>query len=502
MSGKISGKTLREVFEENFEKTLRNEREILEKGVITITSVAPEVEKTRGQELYFKGRQCMAKRPELLLPKAEDLCRLGLYFDGTQLRKELRMRYPFVIGSGHLDPGRIGLRDPWVLLSLLFSSVLLGAPSQVMAKKTPLARARKLLKKHPLIDGHNDLPWTLREKAQSDVHHWNLGEKSPTDTDIPRLRQGGVGAQFWSVYIPVGEKIKKQGYAKTQLEQIELAHRMIEAYPESLSLARSVRDIEKAQSRGKIASLLGIEGGHAIENSLGALRAYYRLGVRYMTLTHYKNIDWADSATDKEVLGGLSPFGEKVVHEMNQLGMMIDLSHVSAKVMHRVLDISQAPVIFSHSSARALTPHNRNVPDDVLKRVAKNRGVVMVTFVTGFVSSEVKAWWDNKEVGPRPQAFLNQVADHIDHVKKVAGVQSVGIGGDYYGQDHVVTGLEDVSKYPHLFAELIRRGWTEDELALLARGNILRVFRQVEAVARELQRAQRKTKKEKNKSAF
>jgi len=272
----------------------------------------------------------------------------------------------------------------------------------------------------------------------------------------------------------------------TQLEQIELALRMVEAYSQDFYFARSAKDIMTAQSQGKIASLLGIEGGHAIENSLGALRAYYRLGVRYMTLTHFKNIDWADSATDKEVLGGLSPFGESVIHEMNRLGMMVDLSHVSAKVMHKALDISKAPVIFSHSSARALTAHKRNVPDDVLKRVKKNGGVVMVAFVSGFVSEEVRAWWKSKKKGVSPKATLNQVADHLDHIKKVAGIYSVGIGADFYGQDDVIQGLEDVSKYPYLFAELIRRGWSEKELALLARGNIIRVFHKVEKVAKKL----------------
>ena len=314
----------------------------------------------------------------------------------------------------------------------------------------------------------------------------NLLKKTSTDTDIPRLRKGGVGGQFWSVYIPVGSKEKKQGYAKTQLEQIELVLRMIEKYPNNFQLARSASDIEKAMAQGKIASLLGMEGGHAIENSLGALRAFYRLGVRYMTLTHSKNIDWADSATDKEVLGGLSPLGVQVVQEMNRLGMMVDLSHVSAKVMHKALDVSSAPVIFSHSSARAVTPHKRNVPDSVLRRMKKNGGVVMVTFVTGFVSEKVRQWWISKEKGPRPNALLSQVADHIEHVRKVAGIDHVGIGGDFYDQDHVAQGLEDVSKYPALFAELISRGWTTAELEKLAQKNILRVMRAVEAKAQKL----------------
>ena len=361
-----------------------------------------------------------------------------------------------------------------------------SAPA-IEAKKRPLEppalqKARKILAEYPMIDGHNDLPWTLRSRAHSDVTHWNLSKTAPTDTDIPRLRKGGVGGQFWSVYIPVGEKHKKQGYAKTQLEQIDLVHRMIKQYPD-FQLALTSQDIRDAMDDGKIASLLGMEGGHAIENSIGALRNFYRLGVRYMTLTHYKNIDWADSATDKERLGGLSLFGRRVVREMNRLGMMVDLSHVSAKVMHQTLDISKAPVIFSHSSARALVDHNRNVPDDVLLRMRKNGGIVMVTFVTGFISQEVREYWRRDEFDKEPPSYLYQVADHIDHVAKVAGVDHVGIGGDFYDQKTLPLGLEDVSRYPYLFAELIRRGWSEEDLAKLAQKNILRVFEDVEKVA-------------------
>lgn len=371
---------------------------------------------------------------------------------------------------------------------LVVLSFGLFACSSSPKEKNYLSQARRLLREAPLIDGHNDLPWTIREEAQGKVEAYDIQKKSATDTDIPRLRQGGVGGQFWSVYIEVSKEAEAQGYAKTQLEQIDIARRMIDHHPDDFMLALKADDFEKALQQGKIASFLGIEGGHAIENSLGALRSFYRLGVRYMTLTHGKNLDWADSATDDEKLGGLSPFGVEVVKEMNRLGMLVDLSHVSAKVMHQALDVSKAPIIFSHSSARALTNHKRNVPDDVLKRVQDNGGIVMVTFVTGFVSQEVKDHWDSQKEGEEPRARLEQVADHIEHVRKVAGIDHVGIGGDYYGQDHLPVGLEDVSRYPYLFAELLRRGWSEKDLRKLANENILRVLRQAEKVAKRLQK--------------
>jgi membrane dipeptidase len=372
-----------------------------------------------------------------------------------------------------------------------------------------LRHARALLKTAVLIDGHNDVPWAIRERraAPMDVEAYEFGATGERDTDIPKLRAGEVGAQFWSVYVP-GE-LADGAFARVQLEQLDIARRMIATYPNDLTLCRTADDVVRAHAAGRIGSLLGMEGGHAIENSLGALRAYYDLGARYMTLTHNVSLDWADAAQGEAVHGGLTPFGREVVHEMNRLGMMVDLSHVSSRVMIDALDASEAPVIFSHSSARALVDHSRNVPDDVLKRLAANDGVVMVTFVPMYVSAEVAAWWAPvwaqvvadpsreaferakarraKDAGPEPRATLAQVADHIEHVRAVAGVDHVGIGGDYPASAGAPAGLEDVSKYPNLFAELIRRGWKDDELTKLAGGNVLRVMRRNEAVARRLQ---------------
>jgi membrane dipeptidase len=372
-----------------------------------------------------------------------------------------------------------------------------------------LEQARAILKKAPLIDGHNDLPMVIRDEFGGNVEGHDISVPAWGDTDIPRLRAGGVGAQFWSIYVP--STLEPLQAIRQQLEQFDIALRMIRLYPDDLMLARSVADIEQARKEGKIASLLGIEGGHTIVDSLGVLRAYYDLGARYMTLTHYHTNNWADSATDDARHGGLSKFGEEVVHEMNRLGMLVDISHVSAETMHDVLDVTEAPVIFSHSSARALTRHMRNVPDDVLKRVTANGGIVMVTFIPDFVSEDRRKWAEEldpiltdlttdeewkaateefkKTHGEPPQGTLAQVADHIEYVAKVAGHDHVGIGGDFYGQsgDDLVRGLEDVSRYPYLFAELLRRGWSEENLAKLARNNLLRVFGQVEKVAKRLQ---------------
>jgi membrane dipeptidase len=374
-----------------------------------------------------------------------------------------------------------------------------------------LARARALLRATPLVDGHNDLPWVIRNLAAApgDVAAYDLRRRvpAPGDTDFPRLAEGQVGAQFWSVYIPAD---LKEGFARTQLEQIDIARQVIARYPDKLHLALRAEDVEPAFRAGRIASFLGIEGGHAIENSLGALRAYYDLGVRYMTLTHGKTLDWADAAGDTPRHQGLTPFGKEVVREMNRLGMLVDLSHVTPEVMRDALDASEAPVIFSHSSARALTDHVRNVPDEILKRMAQNGGVVMVTFVPSFVSEELRKWEDvlaprlkaaansaereriRKEDeaarGPAPKATLAQVADHIDHVRKVAGADHVGIGGDYFGSGNSPVGLEDVSRYPHLVAELARRGWSDDDLKKLVGGNLLRTMRAAESVAARLQK--------------
>ncbi len=392
------------------------------------------------------------------------------------------------------------------------SFFVLGSTLAAAGGEDPaLERARRLLRRAILVDGHNDLPWAIRTSrtAPGDLEANDLRGRLPGDTDLPRLREGGVGAQFWSVYVPADEGAA--GYARLQLEQIDLARRMIARYPEALGLALTADDILRERRRGRIASLLGIEGGHVIENSLGALRAYYDLGVRYMTLTHNATLDWADAAGDEPRHGGLTRFGEEVVREMNRLGMLVDPSHASPETMEDAIRVSQAPVIFSHSSARALCDVPRNVPDDILRLLPRNGGIVMVTFVAGFVSPEVA-----RVVGPAfeeyrkrvrgvgdhaereriqreildrlaiPRATIGQVADHVEHVRSVAGVDHVGIGGDYDGNRLWPEGLEDVSRYPHLFAELIRRGWKDAELRKLAGENFLRVMRAAEATARRL----------------
>ena len=376
------------------------------------------------------------------------------------------------------------------------------------ATDAALIRARRILKASPLIDGHNDLPWVIREdkRAPRDVDAYDLRKRTSGDTDLQRLRSGQVGAQFWSVFIP-GD-IKDSGYARVQLEQIDIARRMIQRYPEALTLATTSSGITAAFRSVRIASLLGMEGGHAIENSLGALRAYYRLGVRYMTLTHNVTLDWADAAMDVPRHNGLTPFGKEVVREMNRLGMIVDISYVTPKVMHDVLDIADAPVMFSHSSARALTDHPRNVPDDVLRRLAGNGGVVMVTFIPAFVSQAVANWElrlsqltsgtpraeasritaEFSTANPKPVATLKDVADHVDHVRRTAGIDHVGIGSDFWGDPEMPTGLEDASRFPYLFAELIRRGWSDVDLVKLAGGNMLRVMHRTEVVAVRIQR--------------
>lgn len=403
----------------------------------------------------------------------------------------------------------------WCILGLTMSVVAVATDATAEAA---LKHANELLEKSPLIDGHNDLPYVIRELGTPlrDVDAYDLNKTTPGDTDLERLRHGGVGAQFWSVWVPSTDDVKKLGFARIQLEQIDIAHRVIERYPADLQLALSVADIEEANRNGRIASLLGAEGGHGIENSLGALRAYYRLGVRYMTLTHFKTHDWSDSATDAPRHGGLTRFGQEVVKEMNRLGMLVDLSHVSADTMNDALDVTQAPVIFSHSSARALTPHARNVPDEVLKRLPANGGVVMVTFISAFTvtGKEHEAWEmgfakasrgsklgdDNYDaehtkyvaVHPEPRSTLTDVADHVEHIRRVAGIDHVGLGSDFYGaKTDMAVGLEDTSRYPYLFAELIRRGWTDAELVKLSRGNLLRVFRGAEEIAARLQKTRR-----------
>jgi membrane dipeptidase len=382
-------------------------------------------------------------------------------------------------------------------------------PRPVIAQEdAALSHARALLAASPLVDGHNDLPWEIRDdpKAKGDVDLYDLRQRTPGETDLARLKEGGLAAQFWSVWVPAE---LKTGFARVQLEQIDLARRMVARYPEAMLLATRAEDIRRAKREGKLASFLGMENGQALENSLGALRAYYELGVRYMTLTHWKSSDWADAATDKPLHNGLTPFGKQVVREMNRLGMLVDISHVSAKTMADVLDVTQAPVIFSHSSAFALVDHPRNVPDAILARMKPNGGVVMVTFIPMFVSKEAREWGRGledatgstmgtadlarleaeyeKSHGPAPKATLAQVADHVEHVARVAGVDHVGIGSDFAGVPMPV-GLEDVSRYPYLFAELIRRGWSDADLRKLAGENVIRALEGAEATAARLQR--------------
>jgi membrane dipeptidase len=376
-------------------------------------------------------------------------------------------------------------------------------------------RARELLSQVPLLDGHNDLPWALREAGCAGLDGIDLSQPvSFTQTDLPRLAAGGVGGQFWSVYVP--STLAGEAAVAATLEQIDLVRRMIRRYPGQLELALTADDVQRIFAAGRVASLLGAEGGHSIASSMGVLRALYALGVRYLTLTHNANVAWADSATDEPKAGGLTEFGRAVVREMQRLGMLADLSHVSPATMSDALDIAEAPVIFSHSSARALCDHPRNVPDDILARLPGNRGVCMVTFVSSFVSPECWAWereltaemerrgadpWElsgrdrvRRELvaaSPQsqatlPRATLVQVADHIDHIRDVAGVDHVGLGGDFDGTDQLPDGLEDVSCYPALLAELIRRGWTGEDCGKLAGGNILRVMREAAEAAGEL----------------
>jgi len=374
----------------------------------------------------------------------------------------------------------------------------------------------------PLIDGHNDVPWGYRARVRNHIDQLDLAGDTaaldrPMHTDLRRLRQGRVGGQFWSVYVPIEEPGGDAQDVVDVLEQIDLVHRLVDRYSDRLELARTAEDVERIFRAGKIASLIGMEGGHSIHNSLAALRMLYDLGARYMTLTHSLSTDWADSATDEPRFGGLTRFGEEVVREMNRLGMLVDLSHVSAETMHDALDVTRAPVIFSHSSARALCDHPRNVPDDVLRRLPANGGVVMVTFVPSFVSEEVRLWSEAlqqerrrlreahqdepekvrqgleawREAHPQPHATLEQVADHIEHIRDIAGAAHVGIGSDFDGIGSTPVGLEDVSKYPDLIAELLARGWSEREVRMLLGENVLRVMKRVEQVARRLRTSER-----------
>ena len=354
------------------------------------------------------------------------------------------------------------------------------------------ARASAIHRQTPLIDGHNDYPWALRDLDPGrDFGKADISKPVPKlMTDIPRLRQGGLGGQFWSVYTPSSMMGKEA--TRVTLEQIDTVHRMTRQWGETFQMAATADDVDRAFKNGKIASMIGMEGGHSIDNSLATLRMFYALGARYMTLTHSLNLAWADAATDKSMHGGLTKFGEEVVREMNRLGMLVDLSHVSPDTMEDALRVTEAPVIFSHSSAKALCNVPRNVPDNVLQLVAKNGGVVMVTFVPGFISQEVADFNARPEAERKgmtaPRATLSQVADHIDHIRKVAGIDHIGLGGDFDGITDVVAGLEDVSKYPDLTAELLRRGYKDEDIKKIIRLNVLRVMRQVEKVAAGLQK--------------
>jgi membrane dipeptidase len=401
-------------------------------------------------------------------------------------------------------------------MPISFLVLIILMPTLALAQDTHMEKARRVLQAVPLVDGHNDLPWYIRtdvKESPLDVEAYDLRRPTSGNTDLERLKRGMVGGQFWSVYVP-GD-YSDSGYARVQLEQIDIARRVIAKYPDVLQPAFTAQDIWTAHAAGRIGSLLGMEGGHVIENSLGALRAYFDLGVRYMTLTHNVTLDWADAAADSARHGGLTRFGEEVVREMNRLGMLVDLSHVSPGTMSDALNIAEAPVIFSHSSARALTDVPRNVPDSILARLKANGGVVMVTFVPGFVSQKiadrnraraahladaqrrspndtaavnrVMTQWDT--ANPSPKATLGDVADHIEHVKRVAGVDHVGIGSDFDGTDNQLpVGLEDVSTFPALLAELSRRGWSEEDLRKLAGENALRVITTAERVAARLRR--------------
>jgi membrane dipeptidase len=400
------------------------------------------------------------------------------------------------------------------LASLAAAALLLAgtASAQTDQPIDPRTKARidRILKRTPLIDGHNDLPEQLRENYEMSVEGLESGgatREHPLMTDMERLRQGGVGGQFWSVWIP-GTHTGDEAIRMT-IEQIDIVDRLIKAYPQYLERAFTADDMERAHRRGRIGSLIGVEGGRQIGGSLSALRQFYNLGARYMTLTHNQTTEWADSGTDDAKHDGLSPFGIEVVKEMNRLGMLVDLSHVSPATMKDAIAASRAPVIFSHSDVHALNPHPRSVPDDVLRLLPENGGVIMVTFVPTFLSAEHWAWsrersaeearlkslysFDSKRVEaeiekwqaahPEPQVTIATVADHIEHAAKVAGHDHVGIGSDFDGIPTTVAGLDGVEDYPALFAELIRRGWSDANLARLAGGNILRVMRRAEAVA-------------------
>jgi membrane dipeptidase len=408
-------------------------------------------------------------------------------------------------------------------LALLFALGLALAGARVTQARAEdeahrLQSVFQILEDVPLIDGHNDVPWQYRTRVDNHLEAIDFADTAaldpPMHTDLKRLRASRLGGQFWSVYIP--PDLAGPGAAHAVLEQIDLVHRLTSRYPDTLEMAYTADDVVRIHRAGKVASLIGMEGGHAIENSLGVLRQLYRAGARYLTLTHSSNIDWADSATDEARHDGLTAFGKEVVREMNRIGMLVDLSHVSAKTMHDALDVAVSPVIFSHSSARAVTDHPRNVPDDVLARLPENGGVVMATFVPDFIDDAVRRQAsarmaererlrglygaDEARIAVEMRHFdearsttvhasLSDVADHLDHIRRIAGIDHVGIGSDFDGITSVPQGLEDVSRIPYLLAELLDRGWSRDDLAKLCGANVLRVMRANEAKALELQAA-------------
>lgn len=398
------------------------------------------------------------------------------------------------------------------------TAILALSLAQTALAATPEQTARAALKASPVVDGHNDVPEQVRDRFDNDLTKFNFNDTTGTatataiamHTDLPRLKKGMVGGQFWSVYVPA---TLSEPEAVTEVtEQIDLVHRLVAAYPDRLALALTAADIEAGFKSGKIASLIGMEGGYSIGSSMGVLRQMYRAGARYMTLTHTKTTAWADSGTDAPKFDGLAPFGVEVVKEMNRIGMLVDLSHVSEATMMDALDVAKAPVIFSHSGARAIDSHGRNVPDSVLARLPKNGGVVMVVLLPDYVSEEVRQWAarraaeetrltrltsydpaivkaqlaDWEKANPKPAATIAQVADHIDHIRKVAGIDHIGLGGDYDGMDSAPVGMEDVSGYPALFVELAKRGYSQADLEKIASRNIIRALRQAEQTSASL----------------
>lgn len=406
-----------------------------------------------------------------------------------------------------------------VLVAVLFA----GAVASAQTPDTGLVeRAKALLRSAPFIDTHNDLPTMLLEEHRSDISKVDLGQVQPAlCADVPRLREGGVGAQYWSVYVP-SSTMNSHTALHEALRGFDVALRAVRSRPE-FELARSADDIARIHHNGRIASLLGVEGGHMIEDSPAALRVFYELGARYLTLTHWDTVQWADAATDRADHDGLSEFGERIVREMNRLGMFVDIAHVSADTMRDVLRVTRAPIISSHSNAYAVTPHPRNIPDDVLRLVARNGGVVHVNFIRAYVSRGSRDWEaqskaaaeelrsrldDEDAVGkgleqwkaahPEPKGSIAEVADHIDHIRQVAGIDHVGIGADFYdrGASSMAEGLENVTRYPYLFAELLRRGYSDEDVLKIAGRNHLRAMRQMEKVAVELAKAERPLSRE------